>query len=282
MSKMADEGKNMEYLAKFITQFFKPIKLTGIDQDTENVLKAIWRINYINENYKAVENVSRLNNDRTQSWVINLLSILQESYYDISKTFYKFNDKYSDLFGRVMTLIQNEDVSYDQEFKLEGNPIDIRAIFTKNKKFVISGLSTATQNMLGHTYFKSRPRKFVKHYIRSLEIMMSLNSKHAMEYMAAWIDKIGDKLVLCEPFPEIFLALTLHKTMYAIRKKDYEGAMMILMVMVKSKHSTGANSETFKKVSEVMKALAAKLEAPVLRKLEEYVSIDNGMITINE
>ena len=163
LSKMADEGKNMEYLAKFITQFFKPIKLTGIDQDTENVLKAIWRINYINENYKAVENVSRLNNDRTQSWVINLLSILQESYYDISKTFYKFNDKYSDLFGRVMTLIQNEDVSYDQEFKLEGNPIDIRAIFTKNKKFVISGLSTATQNMLGHTYFKSRPRKFVKH-----------------------------------------------------------------------------------------------------------------------
>lgn len=88
-----EEIKIMEVYTKFCISFFKPLRLEGINQQTDTLIKSIWRINFVNENYKSIEGYCRNNNDRSQQWMVNLLSLLQECYFEVAKTFCKFNSE---------------------------------------------------------------------------------------------------------------------------------------------------------------------------------------------
>ena len=92
MISLNEEIRIMEVFTKFCISFFRPYELAGIDKKTELILKCIWRINFVNENYKNIDAYCKTNNEKSQQWMINLLSMLQECYFELSKTYFKFND----------------------------------------------------------------------------------------------------------------------------------------------------------------------------------------------
>lgn len=88
-----EELKIMEVYTKFCISFFKPFNFVGIDKKTDTVVKSIWRINFVNENYKSIEAYCRNNNDKSQQWMVTLLSLLQECYFEVAKTYCRFRPK---------------------------------------------------------------------------------------------------------------------------------------------------------------------------------------------
>ncbi len=92
-SKLSEDTKIVENYVKFSLYYFIPFTLEGVDTATDSVLKNIWRVNFIMENMKIVEMVARIgSSDRTLHWMMSLLSVLQASYYELAKTYYKFNE----------------------------------------------------------------------------------------------------------------------------------------------------------------------------------------------
>lgn len=92
-SKLSEDTKIVENYVKFSLYYFIPFTLEGVDPATDAVLKNIWRVNFITENMKIVELVARIGaSDRTLHWMMSLLSVLQGSYYELAKTYYKFNE----------------------------------------------------------------------------------------------------------------------------------------------------------------------------------------------
>ena len=92
-SKLSEETKIVENYLKFSMYYFIPFTLEGVDHATDTVLKNIWRVNFINENMRIVELVARIgSSDRTLHWMMSLLSVQQASYYELAKTYYKYNE----------------------------------------------------------------------------------------------------------------------------------------------------------------------------------------------
>lgn len=95
-SKLSEETKIVENYVKFSLYYFIPFKLEGVDPVTDTVLKNIWRVNFITENMRIVEMVARIgSSERTLHWMMSLLSVLQASYYELAKTYYKYNEDVS-------------------------------------------------------------------------------------------------------------------------------------------------------------------------------------------
>ena len=111
--KLADEARIIENFSKFCLYYFKVVKFIDMSKQTDLIVKAIWKISFVNENYKYIESFIKTNSDRSQHWMVTLLSMMQESYYELAKIFYKFNDDFTDLFARVAVMLAKDDVDYD-------------------------------------------------------------------------------------------------------------------------------------------------------------------------
>ena len=93
LARMNESMRIVENFVKFSQYFFKPFKITGIDHQSDNLIKNIWKINFISENLRSADAFSKQGHERTQQWMVSLLSVLQGSLYEIAKTFYKYNDE---------------------------------------------------------------------------------------------------------------------------------------------------------------------------------------------
>ena len=184
-------------------------------------------------------------------------------------------------------LIEREDVAYEKFCDVSSCSVDIRALFNKDRQFVMQALNSHSSNLLNHTYFRTHPRTFVKHYLRTMEIFLSLESKSALSYASNWTEKATEKVSLCRPFPAIFKSLTLSKTMVAIRKKEYAEALLHMIELTDQEYifqnDSESSSKEAEKVLEFLDMIGAKVaQAPILRRLEKFVQLENGIITIIE
>lgn len=284
-----EEVKIMEAYTKFCISFFKPFELVGIGRPTDTVLKSIWRINFVNENYKSIEAYCRNNNDKSQQWMVNLLAMLQECYFEVAKTYCPFRPKQvasahqaAAHFHLLQTLLRSEDEFFSEEFRQGDLDLDVRKLYNKSEQFVISSLANCTNNLLNHVYFKSHPRAFLTKYISSLDIHLSLRSKYSLDSAASWIERATDRLHLSQPFPEIFKILAVNRSMYHLRQTDTVSAILSLLEILNSKFASPDLSADYQTAAAIARELSARLAAPVSRYLEKLVAIDNGMLTINE
>ncbi len=180
-------------------------------------------------------------------------------------------------------MIENDDVSFDGSFDVEKCPVDIRSIYPKKKSAVIQAINSTTISLLSHSYFRNHPRTYVKYFIRSMEIFLSLDSKSAIELCSAWIDRSTDKLNLCKPFPDIYNSLTLCKTMVLVKKKDYQAAILSLFELIEQDSVNPSNrSEDYERTIELLNLLGKRVSNIIVQSLNKFVTIDNGVITINE
>lgn len=281
--KMAEEFKIMEAYVKFVTGFFKPFTLEGLDKETDIVIKSIWKINYVNENYKSIEGYCKIMNEKSQNWMVVLLGVLQESYFEVAKTYSRINNrKYRSVWENLHQLITDEQGYYNELKSVESLKLDIRKIYPKNETFIMSALSNCTSNLLNHIFFRSHPRAFLSRYITSLNLHLSLESKPALENIAAWIEKVNDKNNLSYPFLEIFKLLCVYKAMYWVRMKEPSTAILSLLELVNLRYKQDSESIDYIKAQEFARLLTKDLAAPMVRTIEKQFWIDNGMITIDE
>lgn len=180
-------------------------------------------------------------------------------------------------------MIEHDDVSFDGSFEVEKCPVDIRAVYPKKKSSVMQAMNSTTVSLLSHSYFRNHPRTYVKYFIRSMEIFLSLDSKSAIELSASWIDRSTDKLNLCKPFPDIYNSLTLCKTMVSVKKKDYQAAILSLLELIEQDSVNPSNRcEDYQLTTDLLNLLGKKVTNVIVQSLEKFLSIDNGVITINE
>lgn len=180
-------------------------------------------------------------------------------------------------------MVENEDVVFDGCFDVEKCPVDIRSIYTKKKSAVMQAMNATTINLLSHTYFRNHPRTYVKYFIRSMEIFLSLDSKSAIELSSTWIERSTDKLNLCKPFPDIYNSLTLCKTMVSVKKKDYQTSILSLLELIEQDSVNPANrSEDYERTVELLNLVGKRVSNVIVQSLEKFLTIDNGVITINE
>lgn len=281
--KLAEEVKIMEAYVKFVISFFKPFTLEGLDKETDSVIKSIWKINYVNENYKSVESYCKTNSDKSQQWMVVLLGVLQDSYYEVSKTYSRINTrKYGSVWENLHQLVTDEKNYYNQLTNIGSFKLDIRKIYPKSENFIMSALSNCTSNLLNHVFFRNHPRAFLSRYITSLNLHMSLESKQALDNVAAWIDKAADKNALSYPFLEIFKLLCVYKVIYWVRMKNIPNAILALMELVNKRYKQSGDSSDYLKSQEFIRMLTKEHPAPMVRTIEKQFWIDNGMITIDE
>ena len=94
--KLGDDLRIIESFVVFSLYFFKPLRLAGASPAMESMLKAMWRVNFVNENYKYVEAYTRQQaSDKSHQWIVALLQNLQLSYYTLAKAHYAFNEDVS-------------------------------------------------------------------------------------------------------------------------------------------------------------------------------------------
>ena len=74
--KLADEARIIENFAKFCLYYFKVVKFTEVSRQTDLILKSIWKISFVNENYKYIESFIKSTSDRGQHWMVTLLSMM--------------------------------------------------------------------------------------------------------------------------------------------------------------------------------------------------------------
>lgn len=284
-----EEIKIMEVYTKFCISFFKPFKLTGVDEKTDGFFKSIWRINFVNENYKSIDAYCRTNNDKSQQWMVNLLSLLQECYFEVAKSYCRFrikdvtkNNQNTPHFELLQSMITSEEGFYTKELDPKSFSIDIRELYNKQESFVVSSLANCTNNLLNHVYFKTHPRAFLTKYINSLDIHLSLLSKYSLEAASTWIDKASDRIHYSHPFRSVFKILAASKAMFYLRQGNTIAAILSLLEVLSSRFSVAEAADDYNTAASMIRQLSARLTEPVKQSLEKLVAIDNGMITIDE
>lgn len=282
--KLGQEMKIMEAYVKFVASYFKPFTMKNIDSKTDLVVKSIWKINFVNENYKSIEAYCKTSSDKSQHWMVVLLGMLQDSYYEIAKTYSKTNSrKYETLWENLSQLIKEDDESYYNESNpVDSFGVDIRALYDKNESFIMSALSNCTTNLLNHVFFRTHPRAFLAKYITSLHLHLSLKSQFALETVSSWIDKVNDRLNLSFPFLELFKILSIYKAMYYVKMNQFENAVLTLLELLNKRYKEAEDGKDHKIAQEFIMLLSSKLTGPIGKPFEKLLSIDNGVVTIDE
>lgn len=93
-----EEKRILEAFVQFGLYAFKPFKLEGLkDKASCEVFKSMFRILFINKNYKQVEAYLKpsAGTEIHQHWMVGLHTVLQTSYYEVCKCFYNFNEDVS-------------------------------------------------------------------------------------------------------------------------------------------------------------------------------------------
>jgi hypothetical protein len=192
--KFQEESKLIEHFATFVHGYFQPIHFSNMDVISSKMLKTIWKINFINENYKFIESKVRIDKERNQHWMVFLLSLLQKSYHYLVKAYYDYSDDFSDMFDRFDKFLasnSNEGGSSVWTPKIEHQRelFDIKEVFPHKKDHISKAIITVTTNLLNNAYFVNHPRRFVVEYINSLQILVSVKSKRLFEFAGDQINK---------------------------------------------------------------------------------------------
>ena len=253
--KFQEESKLLEHFCSFTQNFFRPVSFGNMDVISTKMLCTIWKINFINENYKFIESKVRVDKEKNQHWMVIILSLLQKNYHYLSKAYQDYQDDYSDLFDRFDRFLSLEQegggtktiwiprIEHKREY------FDIKEVFPHKKDHITKAIVTVTTNLLNNAYFVSHPRRFVVEYINSLQILLSLKSKRLFEFAGEQIKRNLPQLGLCQQFSDIFRVIVLHRATYQARKKDFESAILNLMDFLSAQN--GMQEEDYKKAVEV-------------------------------
>ena len=185
--KFQEESKLIEHFAIFVHSYFQPIIFEGMDVISSKMLRTIWKINFINENYSFIESKVRIDKERNQHWMVFLLSLLQRSYHYLVKAYYDYSDDFSDMFERFDKFLSVNDQDSVKNIwtpKIEHmrEKFDIKEVFPHKKDHISKAIITVTNNLLNNAYFVTHPRRFVIEYIKSLQILLSVKSKRLFEF----------------------------------------------------------------------------------------------------
>lgn len=250
--KFQDDRKLMEHFVVFLKYFFKGIKFENFDEESLKLIFAIFRINFVNSNYTFIESKISTENERNQHWMIFLLTMLQQSYYDVAKTHYAYNDNFDNMISRFDQFLQNiekDENIYSDKIEMSREHFELKDIFPHSKDYVVKALVQCTNNLLTHKYYKTHPRRFVMDYIRSLKTLLSLKSRSIFKSVGEWIEKNIAYLSLCQSFPNIFRVIVLIRATYQLRKKDYEASILNLMDFLST--DSGMSQEDYTMAVEV-------------------------------
>lgn len=200
--KFQEESKLIEHFASFVHTYFEPVVFDQMDVISTKMLKTIWKINFINENYSFIESKVRIEKERNQHWMVFLLSNLQRSYHYLVKAYYDYQDDFSDMFDRFdkfLSVNDAESVSsiWTPRIEHKREKFDIKEVFPHKKDHISKAIITVTNNLLNNAYFVSHPRRFVVEYIKSLQILLSIKSKRLFEFAGDQINRNLPALALC-------------------------------------------------------------------------------------
>ena len=256
-----DTSKLLTHFVHHLQTFFKPVDYHQLDSTSMDLIKAVFRIQFVNNNYKAFEAKIDVNKERNQHWMVFLLSSVQHSFYEIAKTFYPHLDDYDNMFARFDKFLELvEDLDEEKESKKEldlfkpkvarkREQFSLGKIFGHKKSEVIKALIQCTNNLLTHNYFRNHPRRFVVEYIKSLRILLSLKSKRIFDFAGDWVEKNLPALSLCQSIPSIFRVIVMHRATYQLRKMDYEACILNLMDFLSAKNDL--SREDYDQATEV-------------------------------
>lgn len=200
--KFQEESKLIEHFASFVHGYFQPIELSEMDVISSKMLRTIWKINFINQNYSFIESKVRIDKERNQHWMVFLLSMLQRSYHYLVKAYYDYCDDYSDMFERFDKFLSVNDKDttvsiWTPRIEHKREKFDIKEVFPHKKDHISKAIITVTSNLLNNAYFMSHPRRFVIEYIKSLQILLSIKSKRLFEFAGEQINQNLPALALC-------------------------------------------------------------------------------------
>lgn len=258
--KFQEETKVIENFASFANSCFQFVTFTGFDVISSKLLKTVWKVNFINDNYKFIESKVRLEKEKNQHWLVMVISLLQKSYHYLLKAYYDYFDDYEDLFDRFdRFLAASENTEALQSIwtpKIESKreKFELKSIFSIKKEHLVQALITTITNILNSPYFQTHPRRFAVEYINSLSILLSIKSKKLFEFTGEWVNKNLSALSLTSQFPDIFRVIVLLRATYRIRKNDYESATLNMMDFLSAQN--GMSQEDYKKAIEVSSLLA--------------------------
>lgn len=243
----------MHHFVSFLKYHFRNISFPSLSKESQKLVFSVFRINFVNANYTFIESKISTEFERNQHWMIFLLSMLQQSYYELAKVFYPYNEDFDNIIARFDNLLElterNEKKIYNEKINKRREGFKIKDIFPYDKNYVIKAIVQCTNNLLTHKYYKVHQRRFVMDYIRSLKILLSLKSKRIFEFAGEWIEKNIAYLGLCQSFPNIFRVIVLIRATYQLRKMDYEAAILNLMDFLSAQ--SGMSQDDYKMAVEV-------------------------------
>jgi hypothetical protein len=222
----------MEHFVLFMQYYFRGIKFKDMDPVSSELLRSLWRVNFVNMNYEFFQSKINSKKEKNQHWMVYLLTILQKAYYELTKIFYSYNEDYDDMWQRWDLFFEKIEKK-KKVFKKIINPtrkfFDFRKISDLKKNTCVRGLIECSSNLLSHKYFEGHPRRFVVQYIKTLELLLALKSKRIFEFTSDWVEKNIESLSLCQSMPSIFRVIVLHRATYQLRKTDCEASILNLM-----------------------------------------------------
>lgn len=230
--KLSTHVDLIKFFNLYMVYYFRGVKFHELDDVSSLLIQSIWRIKFVNQNYKYVEDKIDQSNSLVQHWVVMLISKLQASYYEVAKCHYEFYEDYDDLFDRFdqyYSEYEQKPVIQWKSYEKNRGKFNISELFSKQKDEVIKILIMCTTNLLNHKFHENHPRRFVSEYIRSMKMLLSLNGHRAFVFAGEWIEKKQDRLAFSQKFPSIFRVIVFLRSIYQIMKKDIEACTLNLM-----------------------------------------------------
>ena len=280
LSKMEKDHRIPEFAQKYMLGCFKPFKLEGLSERARVLMLSCWRIAFITEHLKLIELSSKTNPE----WYIEVLSLVQDAYFELLKTFYPFRNLEISLFDTLEQLLASPNKKPD--YPNSTDPIQIgfplKELFDRPKDFFRTGFKDCTQAMLGLPYFKNHPRKLLKIFLKSSKLILALSSRNSVEYAATWLEKVADKNTLCSSFPQIQEDFVLVKSLIFSLKGDLKLGASTLLELLHTAQQTSKGESSYDRTVNLLKRFGNVIEEPIMLRSHQFITVENGLIAITE
>lgn len=280
LAKLGEDHRIPETVQNFMLGCFKTVRLENTSDQAALLLSSAWRINFITEHLKSVEMSSR----NSPEWYAEVLSSVQDAYFELSKTYYPYRHQHADLFATLDQVITspNKKLEYPETVDLTTLGIPLRDIFPRPKEFIRNGFRDCTQAMLGLSFFRNHPRKLLRLFLKSCNLALSIKSTHSVDYASSWLEKLGDKSTICEPFPQIKELYVLMKSLIQTLKGDPKTAVCTLFELLQQNHQSTREPNAYTKTVGLVQKFGASISEPIMLRTNQFLIIENGLLAVTE